>query len=119
MATHKKISKKLKIKYRIRKRVHGTEEKPRLSVFKSNKQIYAQLINDVKGVTLTAASSREKAFADKDISKSEMAKQVGKVLAEKAKEAGIENVVFDRSGYLYHGRVKSLADGAREGGLKF
>jgi large subunit ribosomal protein L18 len=120
MATSKlKSNRRLKIKYRVRKRVSGSGEKPRLSVFRSNKQIYAQLINDDQGVTLISASSREKALAEKQATKSEMAKEVGKLLAEKAKEAGIETVVFDRNGYLYHGRVKSLAEGAREGGLKF
>ena len=119
MATKSKTSRRLKIKYRVRKRVVGTDEKPRLSVFRSNKQIYAQLINDEKGVTLVSASSREKAFAEAKGTKSDLAKEVGKLIAEKAKEAGIENVVFDRNGYLYHGRIKSLADGAREGGLKF
>lgn len=119
MATNSKVNRRLKIKYRVRKKVNGSEQKPRLSVFRSNKQIYAQLINDEKGVTLVAASSREKAMAEKKGPKSEMAKEVGKLLAEKAKETGIEQVVFDRNGYLYHGRVKSLAEGAREGGLKF
>ncbi len=89
-----------------------------MSVFRSNKEIYAQVIDDVKGVTLTAASSLEKGV-EKSGTKSEMAAKVGKLLAERALAAGISNVVFDRNGYLYHGRVKSLADGAREGGLKF
>lgn len=119
MATSNKANRRLKIKYRVRKKVYGSDEKPRLSVFRSNKQIYAQLINDDKGATVVSASSREKVFAEKKITKSEMAKEVGKLLAEKAKEAGVEKVVFDRNGYLYHGRVKSLAEGAREGGLKF
>ena len=119
MATNSKVNRRLKIKYRVRKKVYGSEEKPRLSVFRSNKQIYAQLINDDKGSTLVAASSREKVFADKKAPKQDMAKEVGKLLAEKAKEAGIEKVIFDRNGYLYHGRIKSLAEGAREGGLKF
>ena len=119
MATKSKTSRRLKIKYRVRKKVVGTDEKPRLSVFRSNKQIYAQLINDDKGITLVSASSREKAFDEKEGTKTDTAKEVGKLIAEKAKEAGIENVVFDRNGYLYHGRVKSLAEGAREGGLKF
>ncbi|TVQ16016.1 MAG: 50S ribosomal protein L18 [Bacteroidetes bacterium] len=119
MATNSKTNRRLKIKYRVRKRVFGSDEKPRLSVFRSNKQIYAQLISDNKGATLVSASSREKVFADKKVPKSEMAKEVGKLLAEKAREAGIETIVFDRNGYLYHGRVKSLAEGAREGGLKF
>lgn len=120
MRTSKKTSKRVKIKYRIRKKVTGTAEKPRLNVFRSNKQIYAQLINDDNGTTLAAASSREKGFDEKkEINKSEKAKEVGKLIAEKAKDAGIDTVVFDRNGYLYHGRIKSLAEGAREGGLKF
>ncbi len=119
MATQNKVKRRLKIKYRVRKKILGSDQKPRLCVFRSNKAIYAQLINDDKGVTVAAASSREKVFAEKKGTKSEMAKEVGKLLAEKAKEAGIETVVFDRNGYLYHGRVKSLADGAREGGLNF
>ena len=119
MATSKKYTRRLKIKYRVRKKIIGSEEQPRLCVFRSNKQIYAQLINDEKGATLVSASSREKAFADKKIPKGEMAKEVGKLIAEKAKEAGVEKIVFDRNGYLYHGRIKSLAEGAREGGLNF
>lgn len=91
---------------------------PRLTVFRSNKEIYAQVIDDVKGVTLSAASSKEKGF-EKSGTKSEVAAKVGKTLAERAIAAGINTVVFDRNGYLYHGRVKCLADGAREGGLKF
>ena len=118
MAT-KKLDRRTKIKYRIRKKIFGTGERPRLSVFRSNKQIYAQIIDDNDGVTLASASSREKGFADIKGAKSELAKEVGKNLAEKAKEKGITEVVFDRNGYLYHGRIKSLADGAREGGLKF
>jgi large subunit ribosomal protein L18 len=105
---------------RIRKKISGTDEKPRLAVFRSNKQIYAQVVDDLKGVTLLAVSSREKEIAEKGgIKKTEQAKLVGKSLAARCKEKGIENVVFDRSGYKYHGRVKSLADAAREGGLKF
>jgi large subunit ribosomal protein L18 len=105
---------------RIRKKISGTEEKPRLAVFRSNKQIYVQVVDDLKGVTLLAVSSREKEFAGQSgIKKTEQAKLVGKSLAARCKEKGIENVVFDRSGYKYHGRVKSLADAAREGGLKF
>ncbi|WP_046745091.1 50S ribosomal protein L18 [Kordia zhangzhouensis] len=113
-----KTERRQRIKNRIRKIVGGTEARPRLSVFRSNKEIYAQIINDVDGKTLVAASSR-----DKDIkaegTKSEIAAQVGKAIAEKALKAGIETISFDRGGYLYHGRVKSLAEGAREGGLKF
>ncbi len=114
-----KTEKREKIKLRIRKRIKGTAVKPRISVYRSNKQIYAQAIDDVNGVTLASASSREKELASVAAKKSEMAVMVGKRLAAVCKEKGIENVVFDRSGYQYHGRVKSLADGAREGGLKF
>lgn len=117
MATKKDL-RRLKIKMRIRKKVSGSAQKPRLSVFRSNKEIYTQLIDDVNGLTLAAASSLEKNF-QKEGNKTEVAKQVGKVLAERAKEKGIETVVFDRNGYLYHGRVKALADSARENGLKF
>lgn len=97
----------------------GTKQRPRLSVFRSNKEIYAQLIDDLEGNTLVAASSREKEISEKKGNKKDQAKMVGSTLAEKAKKEGIESVVFDRGGYLYHGRVKSLADAAREGGLKF
>jgi len=119
MATTKKLNRRTKIKYRIRKKVHGTTDRPRLTVFRSNKAIYAQVINDLEGRTLVSASSISKELAEKKMTKTETAKEVGKLLAGKAKEAGIEKVVFDRNGYLYHGRVKSLAEGAREGGLKF
>ncbi len=105
---------------RIRKKINGTAEAPRLAVYRSNKQIYVQVVDDLNGVTLLAASSREKEVAAQTgIKKIEQAKLVGKLLATKCKEKGIEKVVFDRSGYKYHGRVKSLADAAREGGLKF
>ncbi|WP_343606875.1 50S ribosomal protein L18 [Fluviicola sp.] len=113
-----KINRRAKIKRRIRKKISGTTSVPRLSVFRSNKQIYAQLIDDTKGVTLAAASSYKNKAAESK-SKSEQAAVVGKEIAEKAVKAGVESVVFDRNGYLYHGRVKSLADSAREGGLKF
>lgn len=113
-----KINRRAKIKRRIRKKISGTASLPRLTVFRSNKQMYAQLIDDTAGVTLASASSYKNKAAEK-MNKSEQAAVVGKELAEKAKKAGIENVVFDRNGYLYHGRVKSLADSAREGGLKF
>lgn len=96
----------------------GTASRPRLSVYRSNKEIYVQLIDDNKGVTLAAASSRDKGFDGKG-TKIEIAKEVGKAIAEKAKSIGIESVAFDRGGNLYHGRVKSLAEGAREGGLNF
>ena len=108
-----------RIRMRIRKTVEGSADTPRMSVFRSNKQIYVQLINDADGQTLISASSREKGIVDKKVNKVEQAKLVGQLIAEKAKEAGIANVVFDRGGYLYHGRVKSLAEAAREGGLKF
>lgn len=105
---------------RIRKKIKGTAESPRLAVYRSNKQIYVQVVDDLNGVTLLSASSREKdVAAQTGIKKTEQAKLVGKLLASKCKEKGIESVVFDRSGYKYHGRVKSLADAAREGGLKF
>lgn len=103
---------------RIRKKITGSKEMPRLSVFRSNRDIYAQIIDDHDGKTLVQASSKEKSFAVKG-TKSERSAEVGKILAERAKSAGISQVVFDRNGYLYHGRVKALADGAREAGLKF
>ena len=114
-----KIERRSRIKMRIRKRLTGVAEMPRLSVFRSNKEIYAQIINDVDGVTITAASSRDKGVAKAKGNKTEQAKQVGEAIAKKATEAGITAVVFDRGGYLYHGRVKALADAAREAGLKF
>ena len=113
--TTKKVERRIKIKYRIRKSVFGTAERPRLSVFRSNKQIYAQVINDNEGKTLAAASS----LGMETMPKIQQAEKVGELIAKKAKEAGIESVVFDRNGYLYHGRVKSLADAARKGGLNF
>jgi len=116
-----KIERRQRIKYRIRKKVSGTIERPRMCVYRSNKQIYVQIIDDLKQITLVAASSTEKLVAEQVNGKSgiEVAKEVGKLIAQKAKEKGIETVVFDRNGYLYHGRVKSLAESAREGGLKF
>lgn len=111
-----KSERRQRIKFRIRKIVSGTAANPRLSVFRSNKEIYAQIIDDVNGVTLAAASSRE---AGAKGTKIEIAAAVGKLIADKAQKAGISTVSFDRGGYLYHGRVKSLADGARESGLKF
>ena len=115
-----KLEKRSRIRLRIRKKISGTAEKPRLAVFRSNKQIYVQLVDDLKGVTLLSVSSKEKEIAgNAGIKKTEQAKLVGKSLAARCKEKGIENIVFDRSGYKYHGRVKSLADAAREGGLKF
>lgn len=113
-----KEGRRKRIHFRIRKKVRGTANRPRLTVYRSNKEIYAQIIDDVAGVTLTSSSSRDKSM-DTNGSKVEQSKRVGMALAEKAKNANIENVVFDRGGYLYHGRVKALADGAREGGLKF
>ncbi len=108
-----------RIRFRIRKSVSGTQQRPRLAVFRSNKEIYAQLIDDVSGNTITAASSRDKDIDASKVNKTEAAKLVGQAIAEKAMKAGVEQVTFDRGGYLYHGRVKSLAEGAREGGLKF
>lgn len=111
------VVRRQKLRWRIRKNVNGTAVKPRLSVFRSNKDIYAQLIDDATGTTLVSANSRQKDIAALGGTKSEKAVNVGKVIASKAKELGITNCVFDRGGYLYHGRVKSLAEGAREGGL--
>jgi large subunit ribosomal protein L18 len=114
------FEKRTRIRMRIRKKISGTADLPRLAVYRSNKQIYAQVVDDLNRVTLLSASSREKEVAgEAGIKKTEQAKLVGKLLASKCKEKGIEKVVFDRSGYRYHGRVKSLADAAREGGLKF
>ena len=114
-----KSERRQKIKIRIRGKLSGTSEKPRMSVFRSNKQISVQLIDDSQGKTLLAASSLEKVIADKKvITKIEQAKLVGKLISEKCKKDGIKQVVFDRSVYLFHGRVKSLADAARENGLK-
>ena len=110
-----KIQRRNKIKTRIRGRVQGTAERPRMSVFRSNKAIYVQLVDDLKGETLVSASSKGLEGG----TKTEIAAKVGEAVAGKAKEKGIETVVFDRNGYLYHGRVKSLADAARKGGLKF
>ena len=114
-----KTERRLRIRRRIRKISSGTAERPRLAVFRSNTGIYAQIIDDVAGTTIVSASSRDKALAKAKGTKTEVANIVGKALGEKAKEAGIEAVAFDRGGNLYHGRVKSLADGAREAGLKF
>lgn len=113
--TTKKIERRIKIKFRIRKSVNGTAERPRMSVFRSNKQIYVQIINDVTGTTLVSASS----LGHETMPKCEQAAKVGELIAKKAVEAGISKVVFDRNGYLYHGRVKELADAARKGGLNF
>lgn len=113
-----KTEKRLKIKRRVRKNIFGTQERPRLSVYKSNKEIYAQLIDDLNGVTLVSSSSRENEVS-KEGTKSDVATNVGKRIAQKAIEKGIETVIFDRNGFVYHGRIKSLAEGAREAGLKF
>ena len=113
-----KVQKRDRIKRRVRGKISGSSSAPRLSVYKSNKEIYAQLIDDKEGKTLASASSREKGVDAKG-TKTEVATAVGKKIAEKAKAAGFEKVVFDRNGFVYHGRVKALADGARDGGLKF
>lgn len=113
-----KTQRRTRIRNRIRKKVNGTASVPRLSVFRSNKEIYAQLIDDVTGKTVAAASSMDKEIS-KEGNKSDVAKTVGLALGKKAVEAGVETCSFDRGGYLYHGRVKALAEGAREGGLKF
>lgn len=113
--TTKKVQRRIKIKYRIRKRVNGTAERPRLSVFRSNKQIYAQVINDLTGTTIASASS----LGLESMPKIAQAAKVGELVAANAQAAGVTTVVFDRNGYLYHGRVKELADAARKGGLKF
>lgn len=113
-----KEARRQKIRYRIRKKIQGTAEKPRLAVYRSNSDIYVQLINDIDGVTLASASSLTKGKKAK-VNKTEQAVSVGKKIAELATSKGITEVSFDRGGYLYHGRVKSLADAAREGGLKF
>jgi len=113
-----KLERRLRIKKRIRKNVSGTAARPRLSVFRSNKEISAQMIDDVNAVTLVAVSSRSKDIDSKG-TKIEVAKAVGKLLGEKALKAGVETCSFDRNGLLYHGRIKSLAEGAREAGLKF
>lgn len=118
MALDKKVQRRLKIKRRIRKKVFGYSDRPRMSVFRSNKHISVQIIDDVKKITLVSASSRCKEIdSQKDITKVAQAALVGKMIAEKAKEAGIEKVTFDRNGYLYHGRVLTLANAAREAGL--
>ncbi len=116
---NKKVYRRNRIKMRVRKVVNGTASRPRMTVFRSNKQIYVQLIDDLASQTLVSASSSDKMFGEEKITKTEQAKKVGKLVAERALAAGIESVVFDRNGYLYHGRVKSLAEAAREGGLKF
>lgn len=114
-----KTSARQKIRYRIRKKISGTSATPRLSVFRSNTDIYAQLIDDNNGTTLASASSKQKDIVAQKGPKTEKSKMVGAAIATKAKELGITTVVFDRGGYLYHGRVKAVAEGAREGGLNF
>lgn len=119
MSLDKKVVRRQKLRWRIRTKISGTAQKPRLSVFRSNSDIYAQLIDDTNGVTLAAANSRQKDVAAAQGNKTERSALVGKALAAKAKALGIDSCVFDRGGYLYHGRVKAVADGAREGGLVF
>lgn len=119
MSQDPKVIRRQKLRWRIRAKVHGTAAKPRLSVFRSNRDIYVQLIDDNNGTTLAAASSRDKDIAAQKGTKNEKSVSVGKAIAQKATALGIQTCIFDRGGYLYHGRVKSVADGAREGGLKF
>jgi large subunit ribosomal protein L18 len=119
MRTSAKTTRRQNIRYRIRRKIAGTAQKPRLSVFRSNKDIYVQLIDDDAAVTIAAASSKDKDIAAQTGTKIEKGRLVGQTIARKAKDLGIEAVVFDRGGYLYHGRVKAIADGAREGGLVF
>ncbi|WP_304487933.1 50S ribosomal protein L18 [Rhizosphaericola mali] len=114
-----KISNKQKIRYRIRTKISGTATRPRLAVFRSNSDIYLQLINDEEGITIAAASTRDKDIAAQKVTKSEKSKLAGAAIARKATEIGIGSIVFDRGGNLYHGRVKAVGDGAREGGLQF
>jgi large subunit ribosomal protein L18 len=117
--SNNKSSARQKIRYRLRKKISGVATKPRLSVFRSNTEIYAQIINDVDGVTIAAASSKEKDIVAQKVNKTEKSKLVGSALAKKATALGVTSVVFDRSGYIYHGRIKAVAEGAREGGLQF
>ena len=117
--THPSLLARQKRVKRIRKKISGTPDRPRLRVFKSAKHIYAQIIDDAAGHTLLSMSSLDKGLQESDANKTDMAHQVGLMLAGKAKEKGISAVVFDRGGYIYHGRVKALSDGAREGGLEF
>ncbi|MDH7461574.1 50S ribosomal protein L18 [Chitinophagaceae bacterium 26-R-25] len=114
-----KVIRRQKIRYRIRRKVAGTTAKPRLAIFRSNADIYAQLIDDQTGTTIASASSRDKDIAAQKAPKVEKSKLVGAAIARKATELGVKEVLFDRGGYLYHGRVKAVADGAREGGLQF
>ena len=119
MRTAQKLSRRQNIRYRIRAKIAGTAQKPRLSVFRSNRDIYVQLIDDDNAVTVAAASSRDKDIAAQSGTKVEKSKLVGQAIARKAKELGIEAVVFDRGGNLYQGRINQIAEGAREGGLIF
>ncbi|MBD0331375.1 MAG: 50S ribosomal protein L18 [Chitinophagaceae bacterium] len=119
MRTAQKLQRRQKIRHRIRRKISGDAQKPRLSVFRSNTEIYAQLIDDENGHTLASASSRDKDIKPQPGNKVEKSKLVGQAIARKAKDLGIEAVVFDRGGNLFHGRVKALADGARDGGLQF
>lgn len=119
MNTKVKSARRQRIRYGIRQKVAGTAQKPRLSVFRSNSDIYAQLIDDSNGVTIAAASTKDKDIKAQSGTKSEKSKLVGAAIARKAVDLGLKEIVFDRGGYLYHGRVKSVADGAREGGLQF
>jgi len=114
-----KVSARQKIRYRIRKKISGSAQKPRLSVYRSNRDIYVQLIDDANGVTLASASSKQADIAAQKVNKVEKSKLVGSAIAKKSEELGIKDVVFDRSGYIYHGCIKAIAEGAREGGLKF
>ncbi|MEO0896063.1 MAG: 50S ribosomal protein L18 [Bacteroidota bacterium] len=119
MATAKKVLRRARIRRRLRQKIAGNNEIPRLAVFRSNKQIYAQIIDDVEGRTLASCSSQHKELNLQSLSKTDASREVGKKLGELAKAKGIETVVFDRGGFKYHGRVKALAEGARESGLKF
>ena len=114
-----KVSARQKIRYRIRKKISGSAQKPRLSVYRSNRDIYVQLIDDANGVTIASATSKQADIAAQKVNKVEKSKLVGSAIAKKSEELGIKDVVFDRSGYIYHGRIKAIAEGAREGGLKF
>jgi large subunit ribosomal protein L18 len=119
MSSSHKLARRQKIRFTIRRKISGTAQKPRLSVFRSNTEIYAQLIDDANGFTLAGASSKDKDIAAQTVTKTEKSKLVGQAIARKAKDLGVETVVFDRGGNLYHGRVRSVAEGAREGGLNF
>ncbi len=119
MRTNAKTTRRQNIRYRIRAKISGTAQKPRLSVFRSNTEVYVQLVDDDNAVTLAAVSSKDKDITAQKVNKTEKGKLVGGAIARKAKDLGIETVVFDRGGNLYHGRVKAIAEGAREGGLVF